>query len=243
MEVDTSVQSEVSLLQNKDLSIPEMSKCMETMETDSCCGNSEMDAYHKTDTIIPPKDLDELIQELRKVFASDKVNIDYVKTLMTLYKSNPKDWKQFAKFDPHRYTRNLVDLGNGKFNLMILCWNREQASMIHSHANSHCFMKILDGGVNEELFEWPENEEVKEMTPREKNAYEKDQTAYISDEIGLHRIENPSHTDYAVSLHLYSPPFDECKCFDQYTGHVTNAKVTFWSKFGKRTPFGKGQTK
>jgi cysteine dioxygenase len=57
------------------------------------------------------------------------------------------------------------------------------------------------------------------------------------DEIGLHRIENPSHTDYAVSLHLYSPPFDECKCFDQYTGHVTNAKVTFWSKFGKLTPF------
>jgi hypothetical protein len=41
-------------------------------------------------------------------------------------------------------------------------------------------MKILDGGVNEELFEWPENEEVKEMTPLEKNAYEKDQTAYIS---------------------------------------------------------------
>jgi hypothetical protein len=62
-------------------------------------------------------------------------------------------------------------------------------------------------------------------------------TFYFLDEIGLHRIENLSHTDYAVSLHLYSPPFDECKCFDQNTGHVTNAKVTFWSKFGKLTPF------
>ena len=108
MEVDTSVQSEVSL-QNKDLPIPEMSKCMETMETDSCCGNSEMNAYHETDTIVPPKNLDELIKELHKVFASDKVNIDYVKTLMTLYKSNPKEWKKFAKFDPHRYGNNRQD--------------------------------------------------------------------------------------------------------------------------------------
>ena len=115
MEVDTSVQSEVSLLQNKDLSIPEMSKCMETMETDSCCENSEMDAYHKTDTITPPKNLDELIRELHKVFASDKVNIDYVKTLMTLYKSNPKEWKKFAKFDPHRYGNNEQDqTGEGR---------------------------------------------------------------------------------------------------------------------------------
>jgi cysteine dioxygenase len=91
-----------------------MSKCMETMETDSC-GNSEMDAYHNTDTIIPPKNLDELIQELHKVFASDKVNIDYVKTLMTLYKSNPNEWEQFANFDPHRYGNNEQDqTGEGR---------------------------------------------------------------------------------------------------------------------------------
>lgn len=59
----------------------------------------------------------------------------------------------------------------------------------------------------------------------------------ISDELGIHRIENPSHTDNAVSLHLYCPPFDECQTFDQFTGHKRSAEVTFWSKFGKRTPF------
>lgn len=59
----------------------------------------------------------------------------------------------------------------------------------------------------------------------------------FTDDIGLHRVENPSHTDKAVTLHLYSPPFDECYCFDQRTGKKLTAKVTFWSKFGKRTPF------
>lgn len=64
---------------------------------------------------------------------------------------------------------------------------------------------------------------------------------YFLDDIGLHRVENPSFTDKAVSLHLYSPPFTECASFDQRTGHKNMCKVTFYSRAGKRTPFGKWQ--
>lgn len=53
------------------------------------------------------------------------------------------------------------------------------------------------------------------------------------DNIGLHRVENPSNTDVAVSLHLYCPPFDTCNVFNK-SGKKTPAKVTFWSRFGKR---------
>lgn len=41
-----------------------------------------------------------------------------------------------------RYTRNLVDTGNGKYNLMIVCWSEGQGSGIHDHPNSHCIMKV-----------------------------------------------------------------------------------------------------
>ena len=36
-----------------------------------------------------------------------------------------------------RYTRNLVDEGNGKFNLMLLCWGEGHASAVHDHADAH----------------------------------------------------------------------------------------------------------
>ncbi len=36
--------------------------------------------------------------------------------------------------------------------------------------------------------------------------------------IGLHRIENTSHTKVAVSLHVYIPPYSECQGFDEKTG-------------------------
>jgi hypothetical protein len=49
-----------------------------------------------------PESLDELIQELHKAFSSDRVNIEQVKALLSSYRSNPKDWKKFAKFDTHR---------------------------------------------------------------------------------------------------------------------------------------------
>ena len=52
--------------------------------------------------IVPPKNLDELIVELKKIFDQDRVNVEYVKALLSSYRSNPRDWKKYAKFDPHR---------------------------------------------------------------------------------------------------------------------------------------------
>ena len=55
-----------------------------------------------------------------------------------------------------RYTRTLVDEGDGSYNLIVLCWDTSQGSCIHSHANSHCFMKVLRGTLQETLYAWPE---------------------------------------------------------------------------------------
>lgn len=49
------------------------------------------------------RSLAELIAELHKVFAHDKVNVEYVKALLNAYKSEPNDWKEYAKFDDFRF--------------------------------------------------------------------------------------------------------------------------------------------
>lgn len=64
--------------------------------------------------------------------------------------------KFFFEILVDRYTRNLVDEGNGKFNLMLLCWGEGHSSAVHDHADSHCFMKMLDGSLNEIRFAWPD---------------------------------------------------------------------------------------
>jgi len=55
----------------------------------------------------------------------------------------------------YRYTRNLVDSGNERFNLMALCWCEGHGSSVHDHSDAHCFVKVLDGRLKETMFDWP----------------------------------------------------------------------------------------
>ncbi|XP_030558126.1 cysteine dioxygenase type 1 isoform X1 [Drosophila novamexicana] len=198
--------------------------------------------------------LPDLISALHREFESNYVNIEMVNHLMLSYKSNPKEWRKYAKFDRYTYTRNLVDAGNGKFNLLILCWGEGHSSSVHDHADSHCFMKMLKGELREKRYRYPnrptssedqqQHHQQQQHEHGEINDHELQEigdtpipvndVAYINDNLGLHRVENPSHADTAVSLHLYCPPFDTCSIF-QDNGKKATAKVTFWSKYGVRT--------
>lgn len=179
--------------------------------------------------------LKELILILHEKFAKDNIEIEDIIATMDRYDASTWDWVEGAKFDPHRYTRNLIDAGNGKFNLMLLCWNEGQGSGVHDHSDAHCFLKVCHGTIKETRFAWPVKEG-QDMVQIGVNYQRQNETGYMADNLGLHRVENANHTDKAITLHLYSPPFESCHRFDQHTGKSTTAKVTFWSQFGVRTP-------
>lgn len=97
---------------------------------------------------------EQLIEKLLELFHEESVNIEEVEAVLSSYRTNPRDWKKYAKFDKYKYTRNLVHEGNGKFNLMLLCWAPGNQSTIHDHTNSHCFVKVLDGALREVSFDY-----------------------------------------------------------------------------------------
>jgi len=193
-----------------------------------------------------PENLQDLIAGLHELFAEDNVNVDLVQKWMESYPADKNDWRKFEKIDKYRYTRNLVDEGNGRFNLMLLAWGEGMGSSIHDHADSHCCMKILEGELKETMYDWPEEKECLDqseesasegMKKKSARILTQGKVAYINDSIGLHRVENPSGSCRAVSLHVYSPPFDECQSFDERSGKTNKVKVTFYSKFGERTHY------
>ncbi|KHN74320.1 Cysteine dioxygenase 1 [Toxocara canis] len=182
--------------------------------------------------------MEKLCGQLREIFDDDHIDVEAVKDVLRAYSSNPTDWIKFAKFDDHKYTRNLVDAGNGKYNLMALCWGPGMGSSIHDHANSHCFVKILHGELLETRYKWPSDETIQEpLVKTSATVCSTNEVSYICDEIGLHRMENPSHSNNAVSLHLYIPPYQHCNSFDQKTGRKIKCPVTFYSKYGKNVDY------
>jgi len=181
---------------------------------------------------------EELIEKLLEMFSGDDANVEEVMDVLSSYKTKKSDWKKYAKFGKYKYTRNLVHEGNGKFNLMLLCWAPGNQSAIHDHSDAHCFVKCLQGHLLETKYHWPHEAKNKDGSCKvqEEEDILVDDVTYMSDELGLHRVENTSHSDGAVSLHLYSPPFNSCQVFDERTSNVITARapMTFWSKFGEK---------
>ena len=74
-----------------------------------------------------------------------------------------------------------------------MCWDSAQGSSIHSHADSHCFMKVLRGTLQETLFAWPEKKEVETsrsdqlvpMTVTKAMTHNQDAVTYINGGYGV----------------------------------------------------------
>ena len=70
-------------------------------------------------------EFEELVQQLSDVLGpcsgldSEEIDPDVIQQMMQSYTSKESEWEQYALLDPSKhYTRNLVDEGNGKSNLV-----------------------------------------------------------------------------------------------------------------------------
>jgi cysteine dioxygenase len=181
------------------------------------------------------QDVIEKINRELHIKGLEDIDVKILLSIMEEYKSDECDWSKYALFDQSKYTRNLVDAGNGHYNLIVLCWGPGQSSPIHDHANSHCIFKILDGELTETKYGFPgSGDAAKQMEIVGESTFRRDEVNYTSNKIGLHKVSNNSNAP-AVSLHLYSPPILECKTFCLDSGEErASGRICFYSKYGRK---------
>ncbi|KAI0484645.1 RmlC-like cupin domain-containing protein [Xylariaceae sp. FL0804] len=187
---------------------------------------------------------DQLVDDIADVLGpssglvSDDVDVQDLTHLMERYVSNEAEWSQFEFRDSKRaYTRNLVDEGNGKANLLVLVWSPGKGSPIHDHGNAHCLMKILRGNLTETRYDAPDVQVPAPMEVKSERVHRENAVAYMADELGLHSVSNQG-SDFAVSLHLYTPPNvakNGCGVFNAQNGKKTHVRNQgFYSAFGEK---------
>ena len=108
------------------------------------------------------------------------------------------------------YTRNCITQGD-EFELILLCWEKGQASPIHDHGGEECWVKIIDGEFKETLYQ--KNDAGDLETVKSMKSSNGDIT-YMVDFMGYHRLENLSNKR-SVSLHLYAKPIRSCNVYDE----------------------------
>jgi len=115
-------------------------------------------------------------------------------------------WQKYAIFDDTKpYTRNLISTDHETYTLLLLCWNPEQESPIHDHPCDGCWLRVLEGDIREVRYD-QQLDRISEID------FQKGGLSYITDNVGYHKVGNPTQTP-AVTLHLYAPPFESCRCW------------------------------
>jgi cysteine dioxygenase len=106
-------------------------------------------------------------------------------------------------FNEARYARNTV-CENEHFELVLICWRPGQASAIHDHGSSYCLYLVIEGALEEGLYELgPDGEPVHTRT---RTWHSGEITVAAGDDV--HQIRNNSEQDLRT-LHIYSPPLKQ----------------------------------
>jgi cysteine dioxygenase len=113
------------------------------------------------------------------------------------------DLTAYREFCATRYARNCVFV-NEHIELVVICWLAKQASSIHDHGRSNCLYLIVEGTMQEEMFDLDSAGKPRRLRARE---FTRGQIT-IASPTDVHRIVNCTH-DHLVTVHLYSPPLDD----------------------------------
>lgn len=134
------------------------------------------------------------------------------------------------------YTRNLI-YKDERFELMAVCWERGQVSRVHNHADQRCWMMVAAGKLRGQNFKVLDIDETKGFC----RLAETDQfdlsdclAAKVELEEPIHQVLNlPEFGERAVSLHIYSKPFDSCLSYCRDTDTFKSVKLCYTSINGR----------
>lgn len=143
---------------------------------------------------------------------------------------------RYFNWNPDFYTRNLI-YKNDRFEMMAICWESGQVSKIHNHAEQKCWMTVPVGRLRGQNFSVEAIDESRGFC----KLYETDSfeladclTAKVELEEPIHQILNlPEYGQRAVSLHVYSKPFESCLSYCRDTDTFKEVQLCYTSIDGK----------
>ena len=154
----------------------------------------------------------------------------------------PETLEKYLFFSKGCYTRNLI-FKNDVFECMAICWEIGQFSRIHNHRDQNCWMsapigrlKVQNFRVEDRLSEADHRGTCKLVAT---DIYEMDAAhpAYVNPLEPVHQVLNlPEYNRRAVSIHVYSKPFDTCEVYLKDQGTYSDVPLHYTSEYGKLHP-------
>jgi cysteine dioxygenase len=150
---------------------------------------------------------------------------------------SPESLQPYLCWDAQHYTRNLIDKTE-LYELIAICWEVGQQSSIHNHHNQNCWMAAPIGRLVVQNYR-AKSEDIQAGTCDITPTYTVDITlaspAFVDPAEPIHKVVNPrENSERAVTLHVYSRPFDRCVVYSQERGTCGEIELRNTTEYGRR---------
>jgi cysteine dioxygenase len=150
---------------------------------------------------------------------------------------SPETLQPYLCWDKQHYTRNLIDKTE-LYELIAICWEVGQQSSIHNHHNQNCWMAAPLGHLTVQNYR-ANFEDLKSGRCDIKPSYTVEITqsspAFVDPAEPIHKVVNPRERNQrAVTLHVYSRPFDRCVVYSEEQGTCGEIELKNTTEYGRR---------
>jgi cysteine dioxygenase len=178
----------------------------------------------------------ELAGKLRELPASAFDHREEIHALLAKMPVEEGSLAPYLSWDGQHYTRNLIDK-TGIYELIAICWEIGQGSAVHDHAGQNCWVAVTVGKLVVEDFRVEYRDlDAGKCRLAASNTVEltAPHACAVDPREPVHRVTNPREAKQrAVSLHLYSRPYDRCVVYSPEQGTCGSVELHYNTVFGK----------
>jgi cysteine dioxygenase len=180
--------------------------------------------------------IEKLIESLRQLPESAFGPTEPIRRFLQDTPVNADSLAPYLTWDRQHYTRNLIDR-TPLYELMAICWEIGQASSVHNHRDQNCWMAVPTGRLLVENFHLVHQDVqggVCHLEPLNTVEMNVAQPCAVDPADPVHRVFNPREFGQrAVSLHVYSRPFDRCVVYSPEQKTCGEIQLHFNTEYGK----------
>jgi cysteine dioxygenase len=183
-----------------------------------------------------PVSIEDFVANLRKFPESSFDGTRDILDFLTRTPVDPATLTPYLTWHGQHYTRNLIDR-TPLYELMAICWEVGQASSVHNHRDQNCWMAVPIGRLLVQNYHTVSQDlergccELEVTDSVEMNAAH---PCAVNPQDPVHRVVNPREFGQrAVSLHVYSRPFDTCVVYSPEQGTCGEIRLHFNTAYGK----------
>jgi len=180
--------------------------------------------------------VEDFVAGLRKLKKSDFSGVQGTLEYLRGNRVDPVSLNPFLFWNSQHYTRNLIDKTD-LYELLAICWEVGMRSSIHNHKGQNCWMAAPIGRLAVQNYRVLAEDVAAHscnIVPTDEVHITVDKPVAVDPLNPVHDVRNPREWNQrAVSLHVYSRPFDSCVVYSVEQGSCGEIGLQYTSMHGK----------